>query len=246
VKIVILTLFPEMFNGPFKESIIKRALDAKKIQIDIVNFRDYALDKHKKVDDTPYGGGSGMVLKPEPLFDAVSAVKKDLKGNTKVIFLTPQGRVFNQECAYNLSKEENIILICGRYEGFDERALECLADDEISIGDYVLTGGEIPAMVIVDSVSRLIPGVLGNSESLNKETFQDNLLEYPQYTRPENFRGHEVPEIFLSGNHKEIENYRRQMSIKKTIERRPDLIPKMKLSNQEKTWVAKYIKKESK
>jgi len=235
-----------MFNGPFKESIIKRALDAKKIQIDIVNFRDYALDKHKKVDDTPYGGGSGMVLKPEPLFDAINAVKKDLKGNTKVIFLTPQGKVFNQECAYNLSKEENIILICGRYEGFDQRIIECLADDEISIGDYVLTGGEIPAMVVVDSVVRLVPGVLGNIESLNKETFQDNLLEYPQYTRPEDFKGHKVPEIFLSGNHKEIENYRREMSIKKTIERRPDLIPKMKLSNQEKNWVAKYIKKESK
>jgi len=219
LKIDILTLFPAMFDGFLSESIIKRAIDKELVTINVVNFRDYSKDPHNKVDDTPYGGGSGMVLTPQPIFDAV----EDLKSNkSKVILLTPDGQQYHQKTAYNLAKEEHLILICGHYEGFDER-IRTLVDLEISIGDYVLTGGEIPSMVLTDSIVRLIDGVIG-FDSHTYESFNNNLLDYPTYTKPRNFRGLEVPEVLLSGNHKEIEKYRYNEQIKRTKERRPDLL----------------------
>lgn len=219
MNINILTLFPNMFDGFLNESIIKRAQDKKLVNINIENIRDYTDDKHKHVDDTPYGGGAGMLLKCEPVFNAIEKVKKE---NTKVIMLTPEGKKFNQELAYSLSKEEDIILLCGHYEGFDER-IKSLVDMEISIGDYVLTGGELPAMVVTDSVTRLIPGVIEKESHLN-DSFNNNLLDYPQYTKPKEFRGMKVPDILLSGDHKKIDEWRSEESIKRTKEKRPDLI----------------------
>lgn len=219
MKINILTLFPNMFDGFLTESIIKRAQDKKIININIENIRDYTEDKHKHVDDTPYGGGAGMVLKCEPVFNAIEKVKKE---NTKVIMLTPEGKKFNQELAYSLSKEEDIILLCGHYEGFDER-IKSLVDMEISIGDYILTGGELPAMVVTDSITRLIPGVIEEESHLN-DSFNNNLLDYPQYTKPQDFRGMKVPDVLLSGDHKKIDEWREEESIKRTKEKRPDLI----------------------
>lgn len=219
MNINILTLFPNMFDGFLTESIIKRAQDKKLVNINIENIRDYTEDKHKHVDDTPYGGGAGMLLKCEPIFNAIEKVKKE---NSKVIMLTPEGKKFNQELAYSLSKEEDIILLCGHYEGFDER-IKSLVDMEISIGDYVLTGGELPAMVVTDSITRLIPGVIEEESHLN-DSFNNNLLDYPQYTKPKDFRGMKVPDILLSGDHKKIDEWRNEESIKKTKEKRPDLI----------------------
>lgn len=219
MNINILTLFPNMFDGFLNESIIKRAQDKKLVNINIENIRNYTEDKHKHVDDTPYGGGAGMLLKCEPVFNAIEKVKGE---NTKVIMLTPEGEKFNQELAYSLSKEEDIILLCGHYEGFDER-IKSLVDMEISIGDYVLTGGELPAMVVTDSVTRLIPGVI-EEESHLKDSFNNNLLDYPQYTKPKDFRGMKVPDILLSGDHKKIDEWRSEESIKRTKEKRPDLI----------------------
>lgn len=219
IRIDILTLFPSMFDGFLNESIINRAIKRNLVQINVINFRDYTLDPHGKVDDTPYGGGAGMVLTPQPIFDAV----EDLKTETaKVILLTPDGKTYNQEMAYSYSKEEHIILICGHYEGFDER-IRTLADSEISIGDYVLTGGEIPSMVITDSITRLIDGVI-EKESHEYDSFNNNLLDYPTYTKPRDFRGMKVPDVLTSGNHKEIEKYRLEQQIKRTKERRPDLL----------------------
>ena len=220
MQIDILTLFPNMFDGVFKESILKRAQEAGKVTINIINFRDYSLDPHGKVDDTPYGGGAGMVLAPEPIFRAVEDIKKD---NSKVILLTPSGTPYKQKMAYELSYEEHLIIICGHYEGFDER-IRTLADCEISIGDYVLTGGEIPACVLVDSIVRLLPGVI-NERSHIEDSFNDNyLLDYPTYTKPSDFRGMKVPDVLISGNHGEIAKWRREESIKKTKELRPDLL----------------------
>ncbi|MGM9835063.1 MAG: tRNA (guanosine(37)-N1)-methyltransferase TrmD [Bacilli bacterium] len=220
MKIDILSLFPEMFNGVFSESIIKRAITANKVEINIHNFRDYSLDPHGKVDDTPYGGGAGMVLAPQPIFDCVEKLKTK---DSKVILLTPSGVPYKQKKAYELIKEKHLIIICGHYEGFDER-ITTLADMEISIGDYVLTGGEIPAMVLVDSIVRLIPGVI-NEKSHIEDSFNDNfLLDYPTYTKPADFRGMKVPEVLLSGDHKKIEEWRYQESVKKTQEKRPDLM----------------------
>lgn len=219
LRIDILTLFPSMFDGFLNESIINRAIKRKLVQINVINFRDYTLDPHGKVDDTPYGGGAGMVLTPQPIFDAVEDLKTE---NTKVILLTPDGKTYNQEMAYSYSKEEHIILICGHYEGFDER-IRTLADSEISIGDYVLTGGEIPSMVITDSITRLIDGVI-EKESHEYDSFNNNLLDYPTYTKPRDFRGMKVPDVLTSGNHKEIEKYRLEQQIKRTKERRPDLL----------------------
>ncbi len=208
MKIDIITLFPEMFKGPFEESIIKRAQEKELVEINIHNLRDWATDKHKTLDDRPYGGGGGMVLMVEPIYKAL----KDLKTkNSKVVLLTPQGKVFNQKRAQQLSKLKHLILIAGHYEGFDERIREHLIDEEISIGNYVLTGGELPAMVVIDSIVRLIPGVLGTEESLIDETHtKPGYTKYPVYTRPENFRGWKVPETLLSGNHKEIEKWRKK------------------------------------
>ena len=223
MKIDILTLFPEMFENVFSSSIIKRAINQKKVQIKIHNFRDYSKDPHHKVDDTPYGGGAGMVLTCQPIFDCVESLKtKDSK--VKVILLTPDGIPYKQGTAYNLSKEKHLIFICGHYEGFDER-IRSLCDLQLSIGDYVLTGGELASMVITDSIVRLLPGVI-EEESHKNDSFNNNLLDYPTYTKPRNFRGMEVPEVLLPGNHKRIEEYRRLESIKKTQNRRPDLLEK--------------------
>ena len=219
MKFDVLTLFPEMFK-PIKESIIGRAIQNNLLELNLVNIRDFSKDKHKKVDDTPYGGGAGMVLTPQPIFDCVESLKTP---ESKIILLTPDGLPYKQKVAYDLSKEKHLIIICGHYEGFDER-IRTLADLEISIGDYVLTGGEIPAMVLVDSIVRLIPGVI-NEESHLEDSFNENyLLDYPTYTHPRVFRGMEVPEILLSGDHAKIAEWRYNESVKKTKERRPDLL----------------------
>ncbi len=222
MKIDILTLFPSMFDGFLENSIIKRAIEAKKVDIQIINIRDYSNDPHKKVDDYGFGGGAGMVLRVDVLYDAIMSVKTE---ETKVILLTPQGEVFKQSKAYDLSHEKHLILVCGHYEGFDERILKYV-DMEISIGDYVLTGGEIPAMAITDSIVRLVDGVI-LEESHQLESFQDNLLDYPVYTKPKEFRGDIVPDVLLSGNHKKIEEFRMQMRISKTKEKRPDLLERV-------------------
>ena len=221
MEIDILTLFPAMFRGPFEESIIKRAVEQDYLSLRIHNFRDFAPGKHHHVDDYSYGGGEGMVLKCEPVFNAVEALKQP---DQKLIFLTPQGRRFNHELAKELAAEPKLMLFCGHYEGFDERIREKLADDEISIGDYVLTGGELAAMVIVDAVSRFLPGVLGNETAAHEDSFSNGLLEYPHYTRPAEFRGMNVPEVLRNGNHKEIIRWREEQSLLRTRQRRPDLI----------------------
>jgi tRNA (guanine37-N1)-methyltransferase len=221
MKIDVLTLFPGMFPGPLDESIIKRACDSGRLRLGIRDLRDYTHDRHRKVDDRPFGGGPGMLMKPEPLFEAV----EDMRGKkTRIILTSPAGRPFRQEIARELASEEHLLLICGSYEGFDERVRECLADDELSIGDYVLTNGALPAMVIIDAVTRLLPGVLGDDESSVDESFSDGLLEYPQYTRPAEFRGMSVPEVLLSGDHASIERWRREQARLRTVERRPDLL----------------------
>ena len=219
MKIDILSLFPDMFNGVLNESIIKRAIENKKVEINIHNFRDYTLDPHGNVDDTPYGGGQGMVLMCQPIFDCVNAIKTQ---DSLVIMMSPQGIPYKQSMAYDLSKKKHLIIICGHYEGFDERILS-LCDMEISIGDYVLTGGEIPAMVLVDSITRLLDGVIKNESSEN-ESFNNNLLDYPVYTKPRIYKGMEVPEVLLSGNHEKIREYRHNEQIKKTKMKRPDLL----------------------
>ena len=221
MKIDILTIFPDMFKGFLEESIINRAITSKKVEINIINFRDYTDDPHNKVDDTPYGGGSGMVLMPQPIFDCIDDIKTD---DSKVILLTPDGVKYKQDIAYDLSKEKHIILICGHYEGFDER-IRSICDMEISIGDYVLTGGELPSMVITDSIVRLIDGVIKEDSHVN-DSFNNNLLDYPTYTKPRVYRGMEVPEVLLSGDHKKIEEYRKSESLKKTEIKRPDLLNK--------------------
>ena len=222
LKIDILTLFPFMFDGVFQESIVKRAIDDGKIEINLINFRDFTNDPHNKVDDTPYGGGAGMVLMAQPIFDCVKSIRKE---NSKVILLTPDGIPYKQKMAYDLCSEEHLILICGHYEGFDER-IRSICDMEISIGDYVLTGGEVPAMVLVDSVARLIPGVINERSHLGDSFSESYLLDYPTYTKPRVFEGMEVPEVLVSGDHKRIAEYRLEESIKKTKLRRPDLLEK--------------------
>ena len=222
MKIDILTIFPDMFNGAFSESIIKRAIDSKLVEISIHNFRDYTDDPHNKVDDTPYGGGAGMVLMCQPIVDCLESIKTD---ESYVILLTPSGVVYNQKQAYELSHKKHLIFICGHYEGFDERITN-FVDLELSIGDFVLTGGEIPTMAVVDSIVRLIPGVI-NEESHLEDSFNENyLLDYPSYTKPRVYRGLEVPEVLVSGDHKRIDEWRREESIKRTKERRPDLLDK--------------------
>lgn len=230
----ILTLFPEFFTGPLEISILKRAREKGLIGIELLNIRDFSRDKHKKVDDYPYGGGAGMVMKPEPIFEAVefaaSAVQTEKR---RIILLSPQGRLFDQNMAKELSQEEHIILICGHYEGVDER-VKTIITDEVSIGDFVLTGGEIPALAIVDATSRLIPGVLGSYDSVKEESFSNGLLEYPHYTRPEVYRGLRVPEVLLSGNHREIEKFRRKEALRRTLEKRPDLFKRLELTDEDK------------
>jgi len=238
----IITLFPSMFKSPFEESIIKRALQKKLIEIHLHNLRDFATDAHRTTDDAPFGGGAGMVMKVEPIYRALNYIKEKTGKKARVILLSPQGRTFNQEVALELAKEENIILICGRYEGVDERVREHLVDDEVSIGDYVLSGGEIAAMVIVDTVARLIPGVLGNESSIKEDSFYRGLLDYPQYTRPAEFMGWKVPQVLRSGNHKKIREWRIKKMLEKTLERRPDLLKKAKLSPEERKYLEEIKK----
>lgn len=233
MRIDILTLFPNMFYGVLNESIIKRAQEKSLVKFNLINFRDFSTDKHKKVDDYPYGGGAGMVLSPQPIFDAVESLKAESDGPMRVLLMTPQGERFTQKKAIELAKEEHLVFICGHYEGFDERVREHLATDELSIGDYVLTGGELACMVIIDSVVRLIPGILGNQESYQYDSFSDGLLEYPQYTRPANFRGFKVPDVLLSGDHKKIETWRRKESLRRTLKRRPDLLEDANLTEED-------------
>jgi tRNA (guanine37-N1)-methyltransferase len=221
MKIDVLTLFPEMFAGPLDESIVKRARAAGLLDLSIHNLREYTHDRHRTVDDKPFGGGPGMLLKPEPIFEAVERLAH---GETRVILLSPSGRRFDQALARELAPEKHLLLICGNYEGFDERVREALADDDLSIGDYVLTNGALPAMVIIDAVTRLLPGVLGDDESSRDESFSHGWLEYPQYTRPAEFRGMKVPEVLLSGNHAEIARWRSEQARSRTEEQRPDLL----------------------
>lgn len=222
MKFDVLTLFPEMFKS-LEESIIGKAKEKNLIDINLINIRDFSKDKHKKVDDTPYGGGAGMVMKADVVYDAFKSIKQD---NAKVIYLTPQGKTLNQKKVEELSKESHLILLCGHYEGIDQRIIDLIVTDEVSIGDYVLTGGELPALIMIDSISRLIPGVLSQNESFEEESFKDDLLEYPHYTRPREFMGMKVPDVLLSGNHQNIEKWRLEESKKITKLRRPDLYKK--------------------
>ncbi len=242
MQIDIFTLFPQMFESPFSAGIFKRAIEQELVKVNIHNFRNYTHDKHHTVDDYTYGGGAGMVLKPEPIFEAVETVKLRISQEQGVetmpiILLTPQGRLFSQPIAQELSRQTHLMLICGHYEGFDERIREHLATDEISIGDYVLSGGELAAMVVTDAVVRLIPGVLGSKASPIEESHSTGLLEYPQYTRPPVFRGWAVPEILFSGNHAQIAKWHREQAIMRTLQRRPDLLAKADLTPEERQMV---------
>lgn len=235
----ILTLFPEMFSGVFSSSILKKAHEKGNFSYNLVNYRDYTTNKHNKVDDYPYGGGAGMVLSPQPIFDAVESIQKDKKKKTRIILMCPQGETYTQQKAEELAKEEELIVICGHYEGYDERIREHLVTDEISIGDYVLTGGELGAMVLVDSVVRLLPDVLGNEESAPQDSFSTGLLEYPHYTRPAEFRGMKVPDVLLSGNHARIDQWRREQSLRRTYERRQDLLDSAVLTDVDRKFLEK-------
>jgi len=237
----IITIFPEIFSGVFDFGIVRRAVEAGLIEIHVHDLRDHTSDKHRQVDDRPFGGGAGMVMKPEPLFRAVEALSTETP-DANVVLLSPQGRLFSQRLAEEYSRKPNIILICGRYEGVDERVTEHLAHDEVSIGDYVLSGGEIPAMVVVDAVTRLIPGALGCGESAERESFSQGLLDYPHYTRPAEFRGLKTPEVLLGGNHAEIERWRRRKSVEKTLRRRPDLIRDRATSEAENEEIEAILK----
>lgn len=245
MKFDIITLFPPMFDGPFGESIIKRAVENGLIEIRLHNIRDYAFDKHRTTDDYPYGGGAGMVMKPEPLAACTEKVKAERQA-ARVILTTPQGKPFSQKMAEEFAREEELLIICGRYEGVDERVRELFVDDEVSLGDFVLTGGEIAAMVLVDAVSRLIPGVLGSGESAAGDSFSDGLLEYPQYTRPPEFCGLVVPEVLLSGNHQEIARWRRRMALERTRIRRPDLLATARLTDGDKKCLRELEEAENK
>ena len=239
----VLTLFPEMIEQGCHTSILGRALEAGAITLKTTNIRDYADNKYGRIDDYCYGGGAGLLIQAGPVCRAVDAIRKEYETPPRVIYVTPQGRVFNQKVAEELAACETLVFLCGHYEGIDERALERVATDYISIGDYVLTGGELPAMVMIDAISRLVPGVLHNSESSEIESFHDNLLEYPQYTRPEVFDGERVPEILLSGHHANIERWRREQSLARTLERRPDLLEEAQLTTMDRIFLEEYRQK---
>lgn len=233
----VLTLFPEMIEGGIKHSMIKRACEKGIIQINAVDIRDFANNKHRQVDDYPYGGGAGMVMQPQPVYDSYDSIKSKVTQDCPVIYMTPQGKPYNQKKAEELSKYNDIILLCGHYEGIDERVLEEIVTDEISMGDFVLTGGELAAMAVIDSVSRLIPGVLNKEESFRDESFSNSLLEYPQYTRPEVFMDKRVPDVLLSGHHKNIALWRRQKSIERTLKKRPDLLKLAELDKKDRDYL---------
>jgi len=244
MEISIFTIFPEMFEGPLHTSILKKAQDKQLISFKLVDFRSYSPSKHKNVDDSPFGGGAGMVLKPEPIFLAVEDVVGDpAQYPGKILLMSPQGQPFTQELAGQLALEEKLTFICGHYEGFDER-IRSLAHMEISLGDYVLTGGELPAMVIIDAVSRLLPGVLGEEESVYSDSFYNGLLEHPHYTRPRDFRGHSVPEVLISGNHEKIRIWRRKESLRRTKTRRPELLERIELSKEDRKLLAEISAEE--
>lgn len=243
MKFYVLTLFPEMITYCINTSILGRAITKGIINVDAVNIRDFAGNKHGQVDDYPYGGGAGMVMQPGPIYRSYEYVKNKSGKNPRVIYTTPQGKTFDQQTAEELSKEGDLIFLCGHYEGVDERAIDKIVTDEISIGDYVLTGGELPAMVIMDSISRLIPGVLNNENSAQTESFSNNLLEHPQYTRPEFFLDERVPEVLLSGHHANVDKWRREQSLIRTYEKRPDLLEKAKLDNNDIVFLKNYLQK---
>ena len=238
----VLTLFPEMIEQGMHTSIIGRAIAGGYLSIDAINIRDYAFNKHQKVDDYPYGGGAGMLMQAEPVYLAYESIQKKLGYRPRVVYLTPQGEVFHQTMAKELAKEKDLVFLCGHYEGIDERVLYEIVTDYVSIGDYVLTGGELPAMVMMDSISRMVPGVLSNQESGETESFAENLLEYPQYSRPEEWHGQKVPPVLLSGHHANIEAWRREQSILRTAKRRPDLLKKADLTNKEWSQVRQWKK----
>lgn len=238
---VVLTIFPEMFESFWVHGIIRRALDQNKISTTTINIRDFATDRHQMTDDRPFGGGNGMVMKPEPLVGAIRAAKKN-KGAARTVLLTPQGRTFDQNMARELASISELILVCGRYEGVDERICHEFIDYEISIGDYVLTGGELAAMVVIEAVTRLIPGTLGGEDSADKDSFSDGLLEHAHYTRPRNFEGRDVPEVLLSGHHREIELWRTESSVMRTLLKRPDLLQNKQLSDQETEILRKWYR----
>ncbi len=237
----VLTLFPDMILEGLNTSIIGRAMAKGILSLEAVNIRDYAFNKHQKVDDYPYGGGAGMVMQAEPVYLAYEAVCRRTPKKPRVIYLTPQGKVFHQDMAREFALEEDLIFLCGHYEGIDERVLEEIVTDPVSIGDYVLTGGELPAMVMIDAISRMVPGVLSNEESGETESFAGNLLEYPQYSRPEEWRGKKVPPVLLSGHHANVEQWRREQSILRTAKYRPDLLQKADLSVKERRWLAQNL-----
>ena len=241
----VMTLFPEMIERAMGESITGRAIKAGHISVNAVNIRDFANNKHNRVDDYPYGGGAGMVMQAEPVYQCYESICRSI-GNERprVVFMTPQGRTFNQQIAEELSREEDLVLLCGHYEGIDERVLEKIVTDNVSIGDYVLTGGELPALVVMDTISRLVPGVLNNGMSAVKESFSDNLLEYPQYTRPEEWMGEKVPSVLLSGHHKNIAAWYREQSILRTAKNRPDLLEKAELTEKERLWLRQQLEGE--
>ena len=246
MKFHILTLFPDMVMNGLHTSIIGRAMEKGLLEIEATDIRDFAENKHNRVDDYPYGGGAGMVMQPGPVYRAYQAVKGDPEKKVRVVYLTPQGRVFDQRMAEELAKEEELIFLCGHYEGIDERVLEMIVTDPVSIGDYVLTGGELPAMVMIDTISRLIPGVLNNADSASFESHQDHLLEYPQYTRPEEFEGRKVPEVLLSGHHKNVEKWRREQSLLRTRKMRPDMFAQVELTKEDIRFLEKNTCEENK
>ncbi|MCI6881303.1 MAG: tRNA (guanosine(37)-N1)-methyltransferase TrmD [Clostridiaceae bacterium] len=235
----VLTLFPDMIRDGFQTSITGRAVEKGLLSLDTVNIRDFSVNKHNRVDDYPYGGGAGMVMQAEPVYLAYQSVAEKLPKKPKVLYMSPQGKVFNQRMAEELAQEEELVFLCGHYEGIDERVLEEIVDEEVSIGDYVLTGGELPALVIMDAVSRLVGGVLHNEDSAEFDSFHDNLLEYPQYSRPEVWRDKAVPPILMSGHHANVEKWRREQSLIRTLERRPDLLENANLTKQDKKFLAK-------
>lgn len=243
IRFDILTLFPDMFRAVLGDSIIKRAADKGLIEMNFVNIRDFSKNKHKKTDDYPYSGGGGMLMTPQPLYDAYQSIAADLDYKPYTIYMSPCGKVFNQQLAIDLSQKKHIVIICGHYEGIDQRIIDMLVDCEISIGDFVLTGGEIPAMAVVDAVSRMIPGVLSSESSFQNESHYSGLLEHPQYTRPEEFMGHKIPEVLLSGNHAKIEEWKREQSVLQTLKKRPDMLDAAKLSPKEAEYVKKALDK---